>query len=98
MFAPAGKSTRGAKELVVMAPAVLVFRNTDRTCFCQEPTATSGLPSPSRSPTASQSPPPGKSTLAAKEFVVRLPGRLVLRKTEVVSLAPLEFAITRSSL
>ena len=97
---PVVKSTLPAKLLVVMLPLVEVLRNTETEFAPELPFAKtiSGLPSPSRSPMATDKGivPVAKSTLPTKLLVVMLPPVDVLRRTETV-LDP-AFATARSAL
>src|SRR5436190_19431966 len=84
-----GRSTRGAKEFELMTPGLARLRKRDRTLESALTTAKSGLPSPSKSPSARSYGPvaAGKSTRGAKELVVSEPAVPMLRRMEIV-LAP----------
>ena len=96
---PVAKSTLAAKLLALMLPLKDVLRKTDTLpTLLSFATARSGLPSPSRSPMATDcgAVPVAKSTLAAKLLAVMLPLAEVLRNIDTL-LAP-EFATARSGL
>ena len=83
---PVAKSTLGAK-LFMSIPTLLVLLLSTETVF--EPTfavAKSGLPSPSKSPMATDRgyKPVAKSTLGAKLFMSKLPLPDLLRNTETI--------------
>ena len=86
---PVVKSTLAAKLLAVMLPLAEVLRNIDTLLEVKLATTRSSLPSPSRSPMATEAGdvPVVKSTLAAKLLAVMLPLAEVLRNTETL-LAP----------
>ena len=95
---PVVKSTLAAKLFASMVPLVEVLRKTETVLDDEFATARSGLPSPSRSPMATDcgAVPVVKSTLAAKLLEAMLPLAEVLRKTEKVFEA--QFATARSAL
>ena len=97
-FAPVRKSTSAAKLPGTMLPLVAVLRYTETVYEPLFNTAKSGLPSPSKSPKATEigNVPVAKSTLAAKLPKPILPLLDVLRYTETVY--ELEFATTKSAL
>ena len=92
---PVVKSTFAAKEVLLMEPGTAAFRNTDAVASLKFVTAISALPSPSRSPIASDTGefPAVRSILARKEM---LPLLEALRKMETEAL-PL-FANAKSGL
>ena len=79
--APIAKSTRSAKEPAAILPLLPVLRNTETVFELKLATAKSGLPSPSKSPMATEYGlvPVAKSTRAAKEPAAILPLLPVLR-------------------
>ena len=96
-FAPVVKSTLGAKLFMSMLPMLVdVFRNTE-TYPPPHAIAKSSLPSPSKSPmaTETEAEPVGKFIGVAKLPVPMLPLMDVLRCTETVELA---FATAKSGL
>jgi hypothetical protein len=84
---PVVKSTLVAKLLELMLPLLEVLRYTETVVEPEFATAKSGLPSPSKSPMATERglDPVMKSTLAAKLLELILPLVEVLRNTETVS-------------
>ena len=83
---PVAKSTRAPNEPLVRLPTELVFWKIDTFGAAESTTTNSRLPSPSKSPIATSHawPPVEKSTLAASEPLVIVPGVAVLRKTETL--------------
>jgi hypothetical protein len=83
---PVVKSTFAANDPEVMLPLVLVLWNTDTVFELRLATAKSGLPSPSKSPMATENGavPVVKSTLVANDDGAILPKVLVFLKTEIV--------------
>jgi hypothetical protein len=81
---PAVKFTAGPNELVVMLPSVLWFRKTETLVLPLLAETISGLPSPSKSPTATPVAvdPTGKITGDANVLVVMFPGVLEFLRTK----------------